>query len=68
MDEGLRWLHGLAAEVGAVVTGSLVIREGKTCVNRLVWMRPTAPSSTTTSAICSAWPASTSAMPVELRA
>jgi omega-amidase len=38
--EGLRWLGELAREVDAVVTGSLVIREGDTCVNRLVWMRP----------------------------
>jgi predicted amidohydrolase len=38
--EGLRWLRALAAEVGAVVTGSLVVREGERCVNRLVWMRP----------------------------
>lgn len=38
--EGLRWLRTLAAEVGAVVTGSLVVREGDRCVNRLVWMRP----------------------------
>ena len=38
--EGLRWLRGLAAEAGAVVTGSLVVREGERCVNRLVWMRP----------------------------
>ena len=38
--DGLRWLRALAAEVGAVVTGSLVVREGERCVNRLVWMRP----------------------------
>ena len=38
--EGLRWLRALATEVGAVVTGSLVVREGERCVNRLVWMRP----------------------------
>jgi predicted amidohydrolase len=38
--EGLAWLHALAREVGAVVTGSLVVREGDRCVNRLVWMRP----------------------------
>jgi predicted amidohydrolase len=38
--EGLRWLRALAAEVDAVVTGSLVVREGERCVNRLVWMRP----------------------------
>ncbi|MEO5626363.1 MAG: amidohydrolase [Dokdonella sp.] len=38
--EGLRWLRELAREVDAVVTGSLVMRDGSTCVNRLVWMRP----------------------------
>jgi predicted amidohydrolase len=38
--EGLRWLRGLAHEVGAVVTGSLVMREGERCMNRLIWMRP----------------------------
>ena len=38
--EGLRWLRGLAAETGAVVTGSMVVREDGRCVNRLVWMRP----------------------------
>jgi len=38
--EGLRWLRSIAAEIDAVVTGSLVIREGEKCVNRLIWMRP----------------------------
>ncbi|WP_257388339.1 amidohydrolase [Tahibacter caeni] len=38
--ENLRWLRALAADVGAVVTGSLVTRVGEKCVNRLVWMRP----------------------------
>jgi predicted amidohydrolase len=38
--EGLRWLRALARDVDAVVTGSLVVREGERCVNRLVWMRP----------------------------
>lgn len=38
--EGLRWLRELARETGATVTGSLVMREGERCVNRLVWMRP----------------------------
>ncbi|MGH8173436.1 MAG: nitrilase-related carbon-nitrogen hydrolase, partial [Rhodanobacteraceae bacterium] len=37
---GIAWLRDLAAEVGCVVTGSLVMREGDRCVNRLVWMRP----------------------------
>jgi len=34
------WLRQLAPEVGATITGSIVIREGDRCVNRLVWMRP----------------------------
>ncbi|MFZ1390971.1 MAG: amidohydrolase [Dokdonella sp.] len=38
--EGVRWLVALAREVGAVVTGSLIIREGEKCVNRLIWARP----------------------------
>jgi predicted amidohydrolase len=38
--EGLRWLRALAIEVGATITGSLVIREDERCLNRLVWMRP----------------------------
>jgi predicted amidohydrolase len=38
--EGLRWMRALAAEAGAVVTGSLVVNQGARCVNRLVWMRP----------------------------
>ncbi|HEY0180825.1 MAG TPA: amidohydrolase [Dokdonella sp.] len=38
--EGLRWLRALAGEVGATITGSLVVREAGTCFNRLVWMRP----------------------------
>lgn len=38
--EGVRWLRQLAMDVGAVVTGSLVIRHGELCVNRLIWMRP----------------------------
>ncbi|MEZ5485514.1 MAG: amidohydrolase [Lysobacteraceae bacterium] len=35
-----RPLRELAAEVGAVVTGSMVIRDGDTVFNRLLWMRP----------------------------
>ncbi len=38
--ESLDWLRALAAEVGAVIAGSLVVRAGDTCVNRLIWMRP----------------------------
>lgn len=36
----LAWMAGLARELGAVVTGSLAIRDGEARVNRLVWMRP----------------------------
>jgi predicted amidohydrolase len=38
--ESLTWLKALAAEVGAVITGSMVIREGERCFNRLIWMPP----------------------------
>jgi predicted amidohydrolase len=38
--EGVAWMRALAVEVGAVVTGSLAIREGETVYNRLIWARP----------------------------
>jgi predicted amidohydrolase len=38
--ESLAWLRSLSAQIRAVVTGSLVMRDGDRCVNRLVWMRP----------------------------
>ncbi|HZP68019.1 MAG TPA: amidohydrolase [Rudaea sp.] len=38
--ESLVWLKGLAADTGATITGSMVVREGERCFNRLVWMRP----------------------------
>lgn len=38
--EGVLWMGALAAELGAVVTGSLVVREGEQNFNRLLWMRP----------------------------
>lgn len=34
------WLRGLAGDTGAVVTGSLVVRDGGSYFNRLIWMRP----------------------------
>jgi omega-amidase len=34
------WLRTLAQEVGAVVTGSMVIRDGDRVFNRMLWMRP----------------------------
>ncbi|MBK6729180.1 MAG: amidohydrolase [Xanthomonadales bacterium] len=36
----VRWMGALASELNAVVSGSVVIRDGDRCVNRLVWMRP----------------------------
>lgn len=38
--EGVAWLRALAVEVGAVICGSLAIREGDTVFNRLLWARP----------------------------
>jgi omega-amidase len=38
--EGMRWLRDVASAIGSTITGSLVVREGERCVNRLVWMRP----------------------------
>lgn len=34
------WMAKMAHALGAVVTGSIVVREGDRVVNRLVWMRP----------------------------
>jgi predicted amidohydrolase len=38
--ESARWLRALAGEVGAVITGSMVTRDGDRYFNRLYWMRP----------------------------
>lgn len=35
-----QWMHSHASRTGAVVTGSLVVKEGDQYYNRLVWMRP----------------------------
>ncbi|MHB8570582.1 MAG: amidohydrolase [Metallibacterium sp.] len=37
---GVHWLRALAADLGAVITGSLVVREGGRSFNRLLWMQP----------------------------
>ena len=37
---GVAWLRALADEVGAVVTGSMVIAEGGRVWNRLLWAEP----------------------------
>jgi predicted amidohydrolase len=38
--EGVAWLRALAAEVGAVICGSLAILEDGVVYNRLLWMQP----------------------------
>ena len=38
--KGLRWMRELASSTGAVITGSLVIREQERNFNRLVWIQP----------------------------
>ena len=37
---GVAWLRTLASEAGAVICGSLAIRENGIVYNRLLWMRP----------------------------
>lgn len=36
----LDWLRDLAARTGIVITGSLIVREGNSVYNRLLWVRP----------------------------
>lgn len=38
--EGVAWLRALAVEAGAVICGSLAIREAGVVYNRLFWMQP----------------------------
>jgi predicted amidohydrolase len=38
--ESVAWLRALAMEIGAVVTGSMVVRDGGRYFNRLMWARP----------------------------
>jgi omega-amidase len=38
--ESVAWLRALAVEVGAVICGSLAIRENDIVYNRLLWVRP----------------------------
>jgi predicted amidohydrolase len=35
-----QWMRETARRLGAVVTGSIVTRDGDACFNRLIWMRP----------------------------
>ncbi|MEM9856497.1 MAG: amidohydrolase [Bacteroidota bacterium] len=35
-----RWMKQMAEQTKAVITGSMIIKEGKKCFNRLIWMRP----------------------------
>ncbi len=38
--ESLQWMHRLAAQTEAVITGSLLLKEGTAYFNALIWMRP----------------------------
>ncbi|MBW3545539.1 MAG: nitrilase family protein, partial [Bacteroidetes bacterium] len=35
-----RWMKQLAAQTGAVITGSYIVQEGGKYFNRLIWMQP----------------------------
>ena len=35
-----KWMKGQAAQTGAVITGSYIVKEGENYFNRLIWMRP----------------------------
>ena len=41
--ESVEWLQRMAAELGATLTGSLVIRDGEQYFNRLLWVPPHGP-------------------------
>ena len=34
------WLRSMARELGVTLTGSLIVRDGERCYNRLIWMPP----------------------------
>ena len=38
--EGIAWMTALATEMAAVITGSLVIKDGEQVFNRMIWARP----------------------------
>lgn len=38
--ESLQWMHRMAAQTGAVITGSLLLKEATTYFNALIWMHP----------------------------
>lgn len=38
--KSMQWMQRVANEIGAVITGSLIIREDGKYFNRLIWMRP----------------------------
>jgi omega-amidase len=42
----VRWMRDTARSLSATVCGSLVIREGRACFNRFVWMPPDGPAVT----------------------
>jgi predicted amidohydrolase len=38
--ETFKWMKQMASQTGAVVVGSVIIKEGSAYYNRLIWMRP----------------------------
>lgn len=39
-SQSMRWMKQMAAQTGAVVTGSIILKEKTNCYNRLIWMQP----------------------------
>jgi len=35
-----KWMKQMAAQTGAVITGSIIIKDGENCYNRLLWVTP----------------------------
>jgi predicted amidohydrolase len=38
--ESIAWMRDLAADLGVTMAGSLIVRDGNQCFNRLIWMPP----------------------------
>jgi len=35
-----KWMRQMSSQTGAVITGSVIIKEGENCYNRLLWVTP----------------------------
>jgi omega-amidase len=49
------WMREEAAATGCAITGSVIVRDGEHCYNRLVWARPDGTLEHYDSDTCSAW-------------